>query len=117
MLRRLVLTIGVSISMALMLDGGGSAAHAVPAAPTPHVPSLLMPVGGHWYGGVWIGGPAYYGYGGGYYPEYSYSAPYRSHYNYDDGYYSRSRCGWLRHRAEETGSRYWWRRYRACIDD
>ena len=23
-------------------------------------------------------------------------------------------CAWLRHRALATGSRYWWRRYRAC---
>lgn len=25
-------------------------------------------------------------------------------------------CAWLRHRAIQTGSRYWWRRYRECID-
>lgn len=25
-------------------------------------------------------------------------------------------CGWLRDRAVQTGSRYWWRRYRECID-
>jgi hypothetical protein len=24
-------------------------------------------------------------------------------------------CGWLRRRALDTGSRYWWRRYRACV--
>jgi hypothetical protein len=24
-------------------------------------------------------------------------------------------CGWLRRRALDTGSSYWWRRYRACI--
>lgn len=23
-------------------------------------------------------------------------------------------CQWLKHRAIETGSRYWWRRYRQC---
>ena len=28
-------------------------------------------------------------------------------FRYDD-------CEWLRHRARETGSSYWWRRYRAC---
>lgn len=26
-------------------------------------------------------------------------------------------CSWLRHRARETGSRYWWRRYHDCIND
>jgi hypothetical protein len=31
-------------------------------------------------------------------------------------YYAPSGCGWLRVRAIETGSRYWWRRYRACLD-
>jgi hypothetical protein len=24
-------------------------------------------------------------------------------------------CGWLRRRAMDTGSGYWWRRYRACV--
>ncbi len=28
-------------------------------------------------------------------------------FRYDD-------CEWLRHRARDTGSSYWWRRYRAC---
>jgi hypothetical protein len=27
-----------------------------------------------------------------------------------------SDCEWLRRRAVATGSSYWWRRYRACID-
>ena len=31
-------------------------------------------------------------------------------YAYGDG------CYWLRRNALETGSRYWWRRYEACID-
>jgi hypothetical protein len=26
-------------------------------------------------------------------------------------------CAWLRRRAEETGSGYWWRRYEDCLDD
>jgi hypothetical protein len=26
-----------------------------------------------------------------------------------------SGCGWLRRRALDTGSRYWWRRYRECL--
>jgi hypothetical protein len=43
----------------------------------------------------------------------------RRHFGYrDDGgpsYGFRSDCRWLRHRALETGSHYWWRRYRDCI--
>jgi hypothetical protein len=31
------------------------------------------------------------------------------------GFGYRIDCGWLRRRALETGSRYWWRRYRDCI--
>lgn len=30
-----------------------------------------------------------------------------------DGYYH-GNCVWLRRRAEETGNRMWWRRYRQC---
>ena len=30
-----------------------------------------------------------------------------------DGYYHGD-CGWLRRRAEATGSRYWWVRFRQC---
>jgi hypothetical protein len=41
-----------------------------------------------------------------------YVAPYDYHY-YDYDY----SCEWLRRRAIETGSRYWWRRYRQCIED
>jgi hypothetical protein len=31
------------------------------------------------------------------------------------GYGYMAHCGWLRRRAIETGSRYWWRRYRHCV--
>src|SRR5689334_20018872 len=30
--------------------------------------------------------------------------------------YSYGRCAWLRHRAIETGSRYWWSRYYDCVE-
>ncbi len=33
-----------------------------------------------------------------------------------DGYYHGD-CGWLRRRAQATGSRYWWVRYRQCRED
>jgi len=36
-------------------------------------------------------------------------------YYYGDYYYGGS-CRWLRHRALETGSRYWWARYYDCIN-
>jgi hypothetical protein len=35
---------------------------------------------------------------------------------YDGGYGYYGGCEWLRVRAEETGSGYWWRRYEDCID-
>ena len=31
-------------------------------------------------------------------------------------YYYGSGCSWLRYRALETGSRYWWSRYYDCIN-
>ena len=31
--------------------------------------------------------------------------------------YGSSGCGWLYRRAETTGSRYWWSRYEACLDE
>lgn len=34
-------------------------------------------------------------------------------YSYGNSY-SGGGCGWLHRRAETTGSRYWWRRYREC---
>lgn len=35
---------------------------------------------------------------------------------FDDGYYGYGgRCGYLRHKAHETGRPYWWRRYEACL--
>jgi hypothetical protein len=44
--------------------------------------------------GIYVGpGYGYYGYG------------------YSDG-----ECAWLYRRAARTGSSYWWRRYRDCID-
>jgi hypothetical protein len=32
------------------------------------------------------------------------------------GYGYVSECDWLRRRARATGSSYWWRRYRACLN-
>jgi hypothetical protein len=33
-----------------------------------------------------------------------------------DSYYYDNDCAWLRERAVYTGSAYWWRRYRYCLD-
>ena len=55
--------------------------------------SIALAHGHHHHGhGVRIligGDPGFYGYGGG--------------------------CHWLKVRALETGSRYWWKRYRLCV--
>ena len=59
--------------------------------------------GGRYYGG--------YGYGYGGYnapPVYLYAAPPVVHSYRSSG----GHCAWLRQRARETGSRYWWNRYR-----
>jgi len=39
-------------------------------------------------------------------------APY---YYYGDNYYYGDGCYWLRRRALNTGSRYWWNRYYRCV--
>jgi hypothetical protein len=75
---------------------------------------------GHHGGGGWGGGPRFYGprFRGGFYPGWGYYGGYgygNSYYYGDD--YAGDDCRWLRRRAQATGSRYWWNRYRACIDD
>ena len=57
--------------------------------------------GGH--NGSFHGGPRFYG--GGY--RYGFYAPVPL-------YVAPSGCGWLRVRALDTGSRYWWHRYHDC---
>ena len=49
----------------------------------------------------------FYPYGFGYFPYYAYYG----------GYGGYGDCGWLRRRAIETGSPYWWRRYEDCRYD
>lgn len=48
----------------------------------------------------------HHGYGYGFYRPYAYYNP--------PVYVRPSGCGWLKVRAIETGSRYWWQRYRDC---
>lgn len=38
----------------------------------------------------------------------------RGHYFVSSGY---GGCYWMKQRAEATGSRYWWNRYKSCIGD
>lgn len=62
--------------------------------------------GGHRHGGLRFRYyPGFYGYAPYYYDDYY----------FDDGYYDDS-CAWLRRKAVRTNSRYWWRRYRRCMD-
>ena len=70
--------------------------------------------GGHSGGGPRFsgGGPRFYGggprfYGGGF--RYGFYAP-------TPYYVTPSGCGWLRVRALDTGSRYWWHRYHECLE-
>jgi hypothetical protein len=39
----------------------------------------------------------------------------RRGFEFRPGYGYRGDCGWLRRRALDTGSRFWWRRYRDCM--
>ncbi len=67
--------------------------------------------------GVALAGQRYWGgYGGPrhYYRPYYYAVPAPRIYTYAapaHRYYG-GHCGWLRHQAKVTGSRYWWHRYR-----
>ncbi|MFN3745798.1 MAG: hypothetical protein ACK4TL_13935 [Hyphomicrobiaceae bacterium] len=38
---------------------------------------------------------------------------YGGYYGYHD-YYGHRRCGWLYHKAKQTGSKYWWKRFHQC---
>ncbi len=84
-----------------------SAASATPAAMALSAPVEVASFGatlvGHPHSGGRIIGHRGYrrGYGG------LYFAP---------AYVGPTGCGWLRARWHETGSRYWYRRYRACVE-
>lgn len=120
-------------------------AGAIPLAKSPAAPQGVVDLagrGGHGHGGGG-GGPRFHGGGGG--PRFHGGGP-RFHgghhhfhggprfygprfrgypfiygygayapYYYDD--YAGDDCRWLRRRALATGSRYWWNRYYACIED
>lgn len=110
------------------------AASAVPLAKVQTAPQgIASPVGGHGGHGGHGGGGGHGGHGGGgghgghgggghggHGRGYSfYGAPfvgYGAYYYGGYGGYSEG-CGWLRRRAQATGSRYWWARYEDCVDD
>lgn len=84
-----------------------TAASASPAALTSLSPAgVTAPAATQvWYRHGWGGG---WGWG--------YPRPYVGFYAPAPLYVAPSGCGWLHARAVNTGSRYWWNRYRACID-
>lgn len=78
--------------------------------------------GGHFHGGGFRGGPRFHGGG---FRNYGFArrglyfaAPFAAYggYRYYNGYYGGGGCEWLRRRAANTGSRYWWNRYYGCIN-
>jgi len=91
----------------------------VQAAPGGGVVTPVMRGGGrHFGGGQHFGGGRHF-YGGPRFRGLYYAAPFVGYgaYYYGSGYGYGSGCGWLRRRAEVTGSRYWWARYEECLDD
>jgi hypothetical protein len=54
-----------------------------------------------------------HGHGHNHHRRFYYAAPFVGY----GAYYGGSGCGWLRHRAETTGTSYWWSRYEACLDE
>ena len=125
-IRSAFVTIGSGLILAAI---AATAVNAAPAASVSNavakVPPPVVQVhggGGHGGGGFHGGGGhgfhggGYrgYGYGFGLYAPYTYWDYDYPSYGYYDGYYG-GRCAGLHARAVETGSRYWWRRYRACI--
>jgi hypothetical protein len=95
--------------------GGGaphvSAPHISPGVGAMHAPrgAFAHPgAGARVYG--WQGGPRH----GHFHHRRGYGVIVGNYYDGDYGYYRG--CEWLHARAEETGSRYWWRRYEDCVE-
>ena len=70
-------------------------------------------------GSKYAGGPKFYGKHHGYkfarHHRYRFVGVPLAYYGYSTYAYSDG-CHWLRRRALDTGSSYWWNRYYACID-
>lgn len=95
---------------AVSLVGTPASAAAIPAVKPAGVAGDVLLVGGGHHGGGHGGGGhhgGHHGHRGGYWgPGYGFVI--------GGPVYNGSGCGWLRRRAIDTGSRYWWRRYRDC---
>ena len=118
----LALAAGIAMSGIAAAPASALTAKPIAGVGSHGVQNHVVPVGhighGHIGGGHGFGGHQFHGnnfYGGGFHhrrhfspffyaaPVYAYS--YRSH---DDG------CYWLKRKALNTGSRYWWHRYHEC---
>jgi hypothetical protein len=80
--------------------------------------------GPKFYGGSkFSGGPKFYG-GGKHHHRHKFARHHKyrfvgvplAYYGYSNYAYLDNSCYWLRRRALDTGSSYWWNRYYACID-
>ena len=118
-----VLTAGFVVASALSSPPAVAARFGGIGAGAPHVsaPHISPGVGAVHapHGSLAHSGPRVYGWRGG--PHHAHFHHRRGfgvivgdYYDGDYGYYGG--CEWLRARAEETGSGYWWRRYEDCID-
>lgn len=101
-----VSALAVLAAGALAATSAGATPAGAPSQRPGHGPPAMIQTHGHFHGGG--GGFGRGRFYGGFYPSYGY-------YYAPDYYYAPTNCGWLHHKAVETGSRYWWRRYRACI--
>jgi hypothetical protein len=73
--------------------------------------------GNKFYGGPKIyGGKIHHGPRYGRFNRYRFVGVPLAYYGYSNYAYSDNSCYWLRRRALDSGSGYWWNRYYACID-
>ena len=111
MSRQIILSAIAAVALlgggALAATSAGAAQVGSPSHAPSHAPPATIQTHGHFHGHG--GGFRGWRFHGGFYPSYGY-------YYAPDYYYAPTSCGWLHYKAVETGSRYWWRRYRACID-
>jgi hypothetical protein len=98
--RRRYLTASTALAACGLMTIGPVTAAPVAPAPAVHSAAITLTAGGHPHHHYrYYGRPFAYG---------IYAAP--------SVVVRPSGCGWLRVRAVETGSRYWWRRYRDCVN-
>lgn len=105
MSRNKIATLAGSLAAAVLLAATPGSALTVPAKPSGDTPINQVRGGHGGHGGHHGGhrGHGFRGFGWGV----GVGIPL-----YSGSYYNS--CGWLHRRAIDTGSRYWWRRYREC---